>query len=159
MRVEGWKGKEVFDSIVDAAMIGLNAVMDDHVTDAKRRCPVGKITRQEGYVERDVVFTPKRGRGKGKEVNFIAHTWTGRVPGTLKATIRKVEKWDRAGNLRCYAGNNKVFYARFVEYGTASTGWGGPAKAQPYLRPSFQAIKGKVRERIEEEMRKVPEVK
>lgn len=155
MRVENWRGKEVFDSLIDHAMIGLNKVMDNHVADAKRRCPKGTVTRKDGHVQRDVLFTTKR----GKEVNFIANTWVGREPGSLRDTIRKVEKYDRPGNLRCYAGNNKVFYARFVEFGTASTGWGGPAKAQPFLRPSFLAIKGTVRESIEEEMRKVQEVK
>ena len=158
MRIEGWKGKQAFDGLMEAALVGLNAVMDDHVSDATRRCPtkkrvaVGTEYRKDGYMERDVVFTPKRGRGKGKEVNFIADTWMGRVAGTLKSTVRKVEKWDRAGNLRCYAGNNKVFYARFVEYGTVK------AKARPFLRPSFMAIKGTVKERIEAEMRKVPVV-
>lgn len=149
MRVEGWHGKEVFQNMIDLALIGANAVMDDHVADAKRRCPVGTVTRGEGSVQRDVLFTTK----SGKEVNFIANTWTGRIPGSLKATLRKVEKHDRPGNLRCYAGNNKVFYARFVEYGTSRT------KKQPFLRPSFQAIKGTLKERIEAEMRKEPEVK
>jgi len=143
-------------------MIGANAVMDDHVADAKRRCPVKKKVGgraiSEGteyrsadpdHVMRDVLFRTKR----GKVVNFIANTWVGRRAGSLKSTIRKVEKYDRAGNLRCYAGNNKVFYARFVEYGTVKT------RKQPYMRPSFQAIKGTIKERIEAEMRKVPEVK
>ena len=159
MRVIGWKGKEVFQNIADLALAGANKVMDNHVADAKRRCPVGTITRGNGHVQRDVVFTPKTGRGKGKEVNFIADTWTGRIPGSLKATVRKVTKHDRPGNLRCYAGTHQVFYARFVEFGTASTGWGGPAKAQPFLRPSFQAIKGTLKESIEVEMRKEAEVK
>lgn len=149
MRVEGWHGKEVFQNMIDLALIGANAVMDDHVADAKRRCPVGTVTRADGSTQRDVLFTTKR----GKEVNFIANTWTGRVPGSLKATLRKVEKYNRPGNLRCYAGNAKVFYARFVEYGTSRT------KKQPFLRPSFQAIKGTLKERIEAEMRKEPEVK
>jgi len=149
MRVEGWKGKQVFDNIVEAAMVGANAVMDDHVADAKRRCPVGKIRRGGANQMRDVLFTTKR----GKVVNFIADTWMGRIPGSLRSTIRKVEKYNRVGNIRVYAGTHKVFYARFVEYGTSKT------KAQPFLRPSFQAIKGTVRERIESEMRKVTEVK
>jgi HK97 gp10 family phage protein len=159
VRVENWRAKGVFDEVAQAALRGANIVMDEHTADAKRRCPKGTITRQDGSVNRAVVFTPKTGKGKGKEVRFAAKTWTGREPGSLKATIRKVIKHDRPGNLRCYAGNNKIFYARFVEYGTASTGWGGPAKAQPFMRPSFHAIKGTARERIEEEMRKVPEVK
>lgn len=155
VKVIGWKGKEVFDSLIDSAIAGANRVMDMHVVDAKRRCPVGKVMRPDGQVMRDVLFTTKR----GKDVNFIANTWTGRIPGSLKATIRKVGKHDRPTNLRVYAGNNKVFYARFVEYGTKSTGWGGPAKAQPFMRPSFQAIKGKAQELIEAEMKKNPEVK
>lgn len=114
MRVENWRGKEVFDAVIDAAMVGLNAVMDEHVADAKMRCPVGTITRKGGYVQRDVLFTTKR----GKEVNFIANTWVERIPGSLKATVRKVEKYDRPGNLRCYAGTNKVFYACIYGSGT-----------------------------------------
>ena len=158
-RIEGWKGKEVFQALADAAIAGANIVMDKVTEGAKRLCPVGKITRAEGYVMRDVLFIPKKGRGKERVVNFIADTWIGRRPGSLKATIRKVEKYDRAGNIRCYAGNSAVYYARFVEYGTASTGWGGATKAQPFMRPPFHAIKGKARELIETEMRKVPEVK
>lgn len=149
MRIEGWKGKQVFDSLVSAAMIGANAVMDDHVKGAKALCPVGTIQRGGANRMKDVLFTTKR----GKVVNFIADTWMERVPGSLKNSIRKVEKYDRAGNIRVYSGNKQVFYARFVEFGTAKT------KKQPFLRPSFQAIKGTVKSRIEEAMRKVPEVK
>lgn len=153
MRVEGLRIKEVFQHVADLAIAGANNVMDDVANDARRRVPVGNITRKDGSVMRDVAFIPKSGRGKGKIVNFIADTWMGRVPGSLKATIRKVEKINRPGNIRVYAGSKKVFYARFVEYGTVKT------KAQPYLRPSFHAIKGTARSRIEAEMRKEPEVK
>jgi len=155
MRIDGWKGKQVFDNLVNLAMIGANKVMDEHVEAAKRLCPTGKITRSGANVMRDVLFTTKH----GKAVNFIADTWVERIPGSLKSTIRKVEKYDRAGNIRVYAGNTKVYYARFVEYGTASTGFGGPAHAQPFMRPSFQAIKPTVKDRIEAEMRKETEVK
>jgi hypothetical protein len=35
-----------------------------------------------------------------------------------------------------------------VEQGTASTGWGGPAAAHPFLRPGFQEIKSDIVSRI-----------
>lgn len=159
VRVIGLKLKEVCQQITDAAMVGANDVMDQGVAEAKRLCPVGTITRKEGRALRDVLFIPKTGKGKGKIVNFIADTWTGRKPGSLKATIRKVEKYDRPGNLRVYAGNQKVFYARFTEYGTASTGWGRGVPRQSFMRPAFQSIKNKAKEVIIAEMRKVPEVK
>jgi len=133
--------------------------MDKHVVEAKRLCPVGKIIRADVNKLRDVLFVPKKGRGKGKTVNFVADTWIGRKPGSLRSTIRKVDKYDRKTNVRVYAGNSQVYYARFVEYGTASTGWGGPAKKQQFMRPSFLSVKGKAKEIIESEMRKVSEVK
>src|SRR3989304_141059 len=159
VRVIGLKIKEVCQQIIDAAMVGANDVMDEGVVTAKLRCPVGTITRADGRVLRDVLFVPKTGRGKGKTVNFVADTWTGRKPGSLRATIRKVEKFNRPGNLRVYAGNKDVFYARFTEYGTASTGWGKCLPKQPFMRPAFHSIKGKAKENLIAEMRKVPEVK
>lgn len=159
MRVERLRIKEVFQNVADLAIVGANNVMANHAEDARRRAPRGTITRKDGQTQRDVAFVPKSGRGKGKIVTFIADTWTGREPGSLKASVRKVEKLDRPGNIRVYAGSKKIYYARFVEYGTASTGWGGPAKAQPFMRPSFHVIKGKIRNSIESEMRKEIEVK
>lgn len=153
MRVEGLRIKEVFQNVADLAIAGANSVMADHAEDARRRAPRGTITRQDGRALRDVAFIPKSGRRNGRIVNFIADTWTGRIPGSLKASIRKVEKINRPGNIRVYAGNKDVFYARFVEYGTSRT------KAQPYLRPSFHAIKNTAKSRIESEIRKEPEVK
>jgi len=165
VRVIGLKIKEVCQQITDAAMVGANEVMDESVIIAKRLCPtrkdvpVGTAYRTSKRVLRDVLFTPKTGRGKGKTVNFIADTQVGRVAGSLRSTIRKVEKYDRPSNLRVYAGNKDVFYARFTEYGTASTGWGKGVPKQPFMRPAFQSIKGKAKDIIVAEMRKVPEVK
>ena len=155
MRIDGWKGKQVFDNLTKLAMVGANDVMDAQVAGAKRLCPVGTITRSGANVMKEVYFHTKR----GKEVNFIADTWVERIPGSLRNSIRKVEKYDRAGNIRVYAGNTQVYYARFVEYGTASTGWGGPAKAKPYMRPTWQKIKGTINDRIADKMREEPEVK
>lgn len=155
MRISGWKGKQVFDNLTKLAMVGANDVMDAQVAGAKRLCPVGTITRSGANVMKEVYFHTKR----GKEVNFIANTWVERIPGSLRNSIRKVEKYDRAGNIRVYAGNTQVYYARFVEYGTSKTGWGGPAKAQPYMRPTWQVVKKTAKERIEAKMRTEPEVK
>lgn len=165
MRVEGLRIKEVFQNIADLAIIGANKVMDDVAAKARGLCPtkagveVGTQYRGYGTVMRDVMFTPKKGRGRGKHVNFIAKTEMGRTAGSLRNTIRKVEKSDRPGNVRVYAGSAKVFYARFIEYGTASTGWGKGVKKQQFMRPAFHAIKGTAQARIEEEMRKEPEMK
>jgi HK97 gp10 family phage protein len=41
-------------------------------------------------------------------------------------------------NIRVYAGSKEVFYARFVEYGTAKM------KARPYLRPALNEIKSSI---------------
>lgn len=159
MRIDGWKGKQVFDNLTKLAMEGANDVMDAQVEGAKKLCPgppeSKMIARSGANAMREVFFHTKR----GKEVNFIADTWVERIPGTLRSSIRKVEKYDRAGNIRVYAGHTQAYYARFVEYGTAKTGWGGPAKAQPYMRPTWQRIKPTIKDRIAAKMRQEPEVK
>jgi HK97 gp10 family phage protein len=155
MRVEGVRIKEVFQNVMDLAIAGANAVMADVCAEAKRLCPtkkgvaVGTAYRASGRVMREVLFTTKR----GKDVNFIADTEMGRVAGSLRATIRKVEKDSRPGNIRVYAGNSERFYARFVEYGTSHS------RKQPFMRPPFHAIKGTAQARIEAEMRKEPEMR
>lgn len=158
-KVIGWKGDQVCDAIIEAALRGANGVMDDHVVDAKRRCPtkenvlIGTEYRKGGFSEREISFTAYKGKKRERDVNFIANVWTGRIAGSLRESIRKTEKYDRPGNLRVYAGNKKVVYARFVEYGTVNT------KAHRFMRPSFQAIKPTIKQRIEDEIRKVPEVR
>jgi len=153
MRVENWHAKEVFGQIADEALKSANEVMDDHAAAAKLMCPVGTITREGGFVKKEVSFIPSKGRNKGKPVSFIADTWTGRKPGSLRNSIRRVNKPSRPGNIRVYAGNFKVYYARFVEYGTAKT------RPQPFMRPSFNAIRNKIISRIKAGIKKVPEVK
>jgi very-short-patch-repair endonuclease len=113
MRVEGVRIKEVFQNVMDLAIVGANKVMADVATDAKRLCPtkkgvsVGTVYRPYGRVMKDVLFTTKR----GKDVNFIADTEMGRTAGNLRATIRKVEKDSRPGNIRVYCGNKAVWYS------------------------------------------------
>ena len=154
MRIANWHTKEIFKKIEDRAYDNANAVMDTVVEAAKSRCPPpGKtnIYRPPGWSKAHVEFTPRTGNNKGRLVSFDTDKrWIGRDPGDLKNTIRRVNKRESmAGNIRVYAGNFKIYWARYVEMGTASTGWGGPAPAHPYLRPSFQMVKSSVIKKIE----------
>ncbi|MFA6336077.1 MAG: hypothetical protein WCX48_11120 [Bacteroidales bacterium] len=153
MRIENWHSKEIFKAIEEQAYDNANAVMDQVVEGAKLACPPpGKtnIFRPPGWASADVSFTPSTGDKKGKLVAF--HTdkrWTGREPGDLKNTIRRVNKNDDASaSIRVYAGNFKIYWAFMVERGTSSTGWGGPAAAQPFLRPTFHKIKTDITKKI-----------
>ena len=158
MRVANWRAMEIFGKVQAVARQGGSEFMDDVVVVAKAKCPVGTITRIPGDVSvRHLRFTPKRSRGrtipvaKRKEVAFTVKHWTGRIPGTLQASIRKVLKESRPDNIRVYAGHFKAPYAHFVEYGTVKM------KAQPFMRPTFNTMKGKTKKSIEESMRRSPE--
>jgi len=153
MKLANWKTKEIFKTIEDRAHANANNVMDEVVADAKRLCPSpGKtnISRPPGWSKAHVSFTPKTGRNKGKLVSFSTDKrWVGRKPGELSATIRRVNRKDsNTGTIRVYAGNFKIYWAFMVERGTASTGWGGPARAQPFLRPAFNGIKKTIIKKI-----------
>lgn len=158
MRVENWHAKEIFDQIKENAIEAVNEVVDDEVAMAKSDCPVGTITREGKWKTATVSFTPTtRNRrnipiGKRKQVSFQAQQFTGRYPGMLRDTIRRVNKPERPGNVRCYAGSKKVNYAHFVEYGTAKM------TAKPFMRPAFQTVKNTVLSRIEKGIGKTPEV-
>lgn len=116
MKVVGWRAKDVFQGISDQAFANAEIVMDNVVSIARNLCPVGTISRPQ--------------REGGKE-------WTERKPGSLRATIRRVSRKDK-NNIRVYAGNKKIFYARFVEYGTVKM------RKKPFIRPAFQQVKGKI---------------
>lgn len=71
--------------------------------------------------------------------------WSGRRAGALRDSIRMVRlKDDPKLNIRVYAGNTEVFYARWVEYGTVKM------KAKPYLRPAFNQMKSLARNILSE---------
>jgi|GEM_PF-2049471 HK97 gp10 family phage protein len=158
MRVENWKVKEVFSACIDEAINAGNEIMDDVVFAAKCRCPVGEVTKEGKWKSTIVSFVPqtknrrKIPEHKREKVSFAAMQFTGRTPGTLRETIRKVIHYSRPGNLRVYAGNKKVNYAHFVEYGTVKM------RAKSFLRPGFQSIKNQILGRIEKGIGKVPEV-
>ena len=160
MRVQNWRAKEIFSEIAEEAIKAANEVMDDVVTAARFLCPVDETTIREGkWKIATVSFTPttrnrrKISESKRKAVSFQAQQWSGRYPGMLRDTIRRVNKPERPGNVRVYAGNKKVNYAHFVEYGTVKT------ERQSFMRPAFQQVKNRIVERIEKGIRNVPEVK
>jgi HK97 gp10 family phage protein len=84
----------------------------------------------------------------------IAWTW-GRAPkGAM--TIGKVESTGGDLTITIYAGNDKAYYSRFVEFGTASHTAGGmfagatiPAvAASPFFFVSYRANRKRVKSRI-----------
>jgi hypothetical protein len=154
MRIANWRAKEVFDMIVDVALEEQREVMDDVVTVARRKCPTldtSKIKeRPDGWSKAWVNFIPKTGPHKDEQVSFLTDKrWTGRRKGDLRDTIRRVTTERRPGNVRVYAGSTKIYYAFMVEKGTSSTGWGGPAKAQPFLRPAFNGVRNTTLTRLQ----------
>ena len=153
MRVANWRGKQVFDGIKMQALAGARAIMDAHVEAAKALCPVGKATRAGGYKRHPVNFRISSGRRKGEQASFMAKTWMGRKPGSLRDTIRRVENKSRPGNIRVYAGNYNIYYARFVERGTKKM------EARRYLEKSFDLIKPRIISTIQSYINQHPEVK
>jgi len=112
MRIVRWNMKEA-DAALQKNVMDKLQVMAEGVADrARSLCPVGK----------DI---PK---GKGK--------WSAREAGALRKTIRVVRLYgDPKMNVRVYAGNREVFYARFVEYGTRFM------RKRPFLRPALDGAK------------------
>jgi HK97 gp10 family phage protein len=142
-RVANWRDKEVFARIEETAIRNGNEFMDEVVAEAKRRCPIGDETRPGGFTDATVEFTPRTGRNKGKLVKFGTHKrWKGRFPGQLQSTIRRTNKAG-ASTIRVYAGNFKVYYARFVEKGTVKM------RKKPFLRPAFDGKKRQALKRVQ----------
>jgi len=119
MRVENWYPEKITAEIEKKAMDRLEKAAESVASRARGLVPVGK----------DVA-------GKGK--------WSKREAGALKKSIRVVRlKGDPKMNVRVYAGNRDVFYARFVEYGTVKM------KARPFLRPALNASKASIKATVE----------
>ncbi len=120
MRVENWHPEIITAEIEKKAMDRLAKGAEVVASKARSRCPVG--------------FTVPKGKGK----------WSGREAGALKKTIRVVRlKGDPKQNIRVYAGNKEVFYARFVEYGTIKMG------ARPFMRPALNQSKAEIKSIVE----------
>ncbi len=112
MRVAHWDPKIADAEIKEKVMDRLQIIAEGVADRARQKVPIGKDVPQ----------------GKGK--------WSKREAGALKKSIRVVRlHGDPKMNVRIYAGNREVYYARFVEYGTVKM------RAQPFLRPAINAAK------------------
>ena len=151
-KIENWNAPEVMNTITHHVSASAENFMDLIAADAWKRCPVGTVYREGKFASARIAFKPKTGKNKDKLVIFNTDKrWVGRKPGSLRHTIRKVSRQTvRGDSIRVYAGNFKIYWAFMVEFGTASTGWGnpGPAEAQPFLRPAWNAKKNAVEQDI-----------
>lgn len=128
MRVSNWNPQRYDGEIMAASMDRLRKAAELVAERARGKCPVGTISR------------PIYRSGP-----YAGQPWTARDAGALKRTIRVVEKREphgieiaRARNIRVYAGNYLVYYARIVEYA-----------GRPFLRPALNASKIEIREILE----------
>ena len=124
MRVEAWN-PEKYDEQFEQASVERLVEAAEAIADAARsRCPVGTVSR------------PVYKRGP-----YAGQPWTARDAGALKKTIRVRQKQSKSGkplrrkaNVRVYAGNYIVYYAKIVEYA-------GRAFLRPALWNSLSRIR------------------
>jgi len=116
MRVVNWNPQKADTEIINASMERLMAVGELIASKARSMVPVGKSIA-----------------GKGK--------WSSREAGALKKSIRVVRlQGDPRRNVRVYAGNREVYYARFIEMGTVKM------RARPFLRPALNSSKSEAKQ-------------
>lgn len=109
-RVSGWNPAAYDEIFANLSMDVLRDAAQIIATNVRVRCPVHE---PEGVMYRPVY---KTGKYKGEP-------WTARTGGTLKKSIRVVEKYEVKGgtkvfddrNIRVYAGHYMAYYARIVE--------------------------------------------
>lgn len=128
MRVSNWNPQRFDSEFINASMDRLKKAAEVVADNARSRCPVGTKSRP--------IY--KSGPYAGQE-------WTKRDAGALKKTIRVVEKYQKdsieissAKNMRVYAGNYLVYYARIVEYA-----------GKKFLRPALNSSKTQIRQILE----------
>ena len=154
MRVKKWKVDKFLNDCKEVATAALYNKAEDIAEEARRTVGVNPAVRAGRFSDQlaNVAFTPKKGRNKGKPVNFRARRWLGRKPGDLKATIRTVTKEGRPGNIRVMAGNFKQYWAKFAETGV-------PSRKIPrslFLRRAFARIAPTIKPYIEKQIDGVP---
>ena len=117
MRVSNWNANRYDIDFANATIERLRDAAEVVAENARARCPVGTVSRP--------VY---------KTGPYAGAPWTAREAGAVKKQIRVVEKHSYAGaevlsarNVRVYAGNTIVYYAKIVEHFT------------PFLRPALSA--------------------
>ena len=122
MRVANWNPGEITVEIEKRAMDRLAKAGELIASKARAMAPIG-------------IDRPPYKSGK---------EWSGRKAGALRNTIRVTRlPGDPKQNIRVYAGSRAVYYARFVEFGTAKMG------ARPFLRPALNAVKASIKSIME----------
>ena len=118
------------------------------VAKAKAKAPVSN---------KQAFMTAHRHISKGAEMTKLKT----HKPGTLKRSIGVVYGKDgysiyigpRYGTSRA----NDAWYARFVEFGTSSTGWGKGIPAKPFMRPSWDESREGVLNKIGDDLGRLVE--
>jgi HK97 gp10 family phage protein len=122
MRVSNWQPQKFDGEFFNASMDRLERAAEVIASKARARAPIGESRAQYK---------------SGKD-------YTSRESGALKASVRVVRLYDqKARNVRVYAGSRKVYYARFVEFGTVKM------SAKPFLRPALNSSKAEIRSILE----------
>lgn len=128
MRVSNWNPQKYDGEIMAASMERLRKAAELVAARARGKCPVGTVSR------------PIYKRGP-----YAGQPWTARDAGALKRTIRVVEKKEsysatiaKTRNIRIYAGNYLVYYAKIVEYA-----------GRQFLRPALNQSKTEIKKILE----------
>jgi len=144
MRKKNWNPQKYDGELMDASMARLkkcaNVVKDKAKSNLLRQMGRGwgSPKKHKFNITRGVY---KMAYSKGKYHNTGAN-WTARTAGSLIKTIRVTEQHERFNtnlvgefrNVRIYAGNYLVMYAKIFEY------------YRPYMRTALNASKPKIRQ-------------
>lgn len=149
MRVERWRADKLFHDMKVATSVALGQKAEEVAAEVRRTvAPKNDQTYRRPRFQSPnptVSFTVSKGRRKGRQVTYRAQRWMGRYPGGLKSTVRVLEREGRSGNFRVIAGNYKVYWAKFAEYGV-------PRRNIPrslFMRTAFNRVAPTVKAHIE----------
>ena len=136
MRVSNWNIERFDGEIIGASMDRLRKAAD-----------VVKVAAiQNLFKEMGKGKTTGISHGPYKTGDYAGEPWTARHYGSLLKTIRVTEKWEVGAlvavfgeekNVRVYAGNYLVWWAKIFEY------------YRPYLRPALNKSKARIRQILE----------
>lgn len=129
-----WYETEVIAEVDRARRGSLKKIGGIIARDARALCPVSG----------EEIFPARKGVNKGRQ-------WTGRVPGTLKKSIRyRIVR--RGAAVQVVAGSRSgkaltAFYAMWVEFGTRKM------LARPFMRPAYHKNMGRIEQMFKGMMR------